>query len=136
MLQLRRWQHFGRTCVTRRKTACPSGTPRRACRSGRVLPACELVHIAVSCPDAVACVRVQALEREIEDLAAQHRELEEQYSAMEAERNSLYDNFEATIEAVKRRSEFRNVLLEKKLADLSHDFDTRQATLNEVRALA
>jgi growth arrest-specific protein 8 len=53
----------------------------------------------------------QSLEREIEALAEQHRELEEQFAAMETERNSLYDNFEATIDAVKRRSEFRNVLL-------------------------
>lgn len=77
---------------------------------------------------------MQSLEHEIEALADQHRELEERFSAMETERNSLYDNFEATIDAVKRRSEFRNVLLEKKLSDLAHDFDGRQATLNEVRA--
>ncbi len=82
-----------------------------------------------------AKARLIALEREITDLAEQHRDLEGKFLEMDAERNSLYESFEETIEAVKRRSDFRNVLLEKKLADLATDFDARQATLNEVREL-
>ena len=56
------------------------------------------------------------------------------YSDMERERAALYERFEETIEAVKKRSEFRNLLLEKRLADLQADYEARQTTLSEVRA--
>jgi hypothetical protein len=65
-------------------------------------------------------------------LAEEHERLSGMYSDMERERAALYERFEETIEAVKKRSDFRNLLLEKKLADLQADYEARQTTLSEV----
>lgn len=83
-----------------------------------------------------ARARLQALDREIQTLAGKQAELEAEYAAVEGERDSLYKEFESTVAAVARHSDFKNVLLEKKLADLGADFESRQATLNEVLVAA
>lgn len=83
-----------------------------------------------------AKARLQALEREMTSLTEQQLVVEAKNEAMEAECATLAASFEATISAVHRRSDFRNVLLEKRLTDLAHDFDSRQAVLNEVLVAA
>ena len=74
------------------------------------------------------------MEKDIRLLSEEHQRLAAQYEEVEREKNTLYERFEETIEAVKKRSDFRNLLLEKRLSDLQADFDARQATLNEVRS--
>jgi hypothetical protein len=77
----------------------------------------------------------QSLEKDIRLLSEEHQRMAAEYEEVEKEKATLYERFEETIEAVKKRSDFRNLLLEKKLSDLQADFDARQATLNEVRAV-
>lgn len=83
-----------------------------------------------------AKARLQTLEKDIRMLAEEHERLSGMYSDMERERAALYERFEETIEAVKKRSDFRNLLLEKKLADLQADYEARQTTLSEVLVAA
>jgi len=83
-----------------------------------------------------AKARLQTLEKDIRLLAEEHERLSGMYSDMERERAALYERFEETIEAVKKRSEFRNLLLEKRLADLQADYEARQTTLSEVLVAA
>jgi hypothetical protein len=84
----------------------------------------------------IVAAAVQALEKEIFVLSEEHQALLASYETTEDEKARLYANFEATIEAVRSRSDFKNLLLEKRLADLQAEFDARQATLNEVCSAA
>merc|ERR1711959_294124 len=57
---------------------------------------------------------------------------EEEFHAVEKERDELYDTFESTVKSVQRRSESKNLVLERKLEQLQTTFDQRQTQFGEV----
>merc|ERR1711998_663572 len=58
-------------------------------------------------------------EKELKTLAWEHEVLQQRTSQVQQERDELYEKFESTIYDVQQKSGFRNLLLEKKDAQLS-----------------
>lgn len=83
-----------------------------------------------------ARARLRVMETQIRSLEAEHDELESKYAAVDKERADLYESFEATIKAVQRRSDFKNMVLERKLEGLGDEFERRQEQLQQVLSAA
>ena len=49
------------------------------------------------------------------ELKDSHAELESQFAVAEAERDELYDSFTGAVRKVQQRTDFRNLILEKKV---------------------
>jgi hypothetical protein len=67
---------------------------------------------------------------------AAHVELEARYGEVERERDELYAKFEATVRAAQARSEAKNEILAKRLAEAEHEFTTKRVQIQEVLVAA
>merc|ERR1711865_515761 len=54
------------------------------------------------------------------------------YSQVETERNQVYDSFEHTVQSVQRRSDFRNLVLERKLENMQHNMNKKSSHFDEM----
>lgn len=79
-----------------------------------------------------ARARLHVLRETLKKKKAQLGSDEEEFHAVEKERDELYDTFESTVKSVQRRSEFKNLVLERKLEQLQTTFDQRQTQFGEV----
>lgn len=80
--------------------------------------------------------RLKRVQAELGGTRRRKRELERSFGVLEAERDGLYDGFEETVRAVQGRAEYRNVLLEEKLAGLQADFEKKTAMLRDAMGAA
>mmetsp|Transcript_25394 Transcript_25394/g.65624 ORF Transcript_25394/g.65624 Transcript_25394/m.65624 type:complete len:475 (+) Transcript_25394:23-1447(+) len=76
--------------------------------------------------------RLHVLETQLRDLTWEHEVLEQRFSAVEKERDELYEHFENTIYEVQQKSGFKNILLEKKLEAQAESLEKKEAQLAEV----
>jgi hypothetical protein len=83
-----------------------------------------------------AKARLALLEKEHTNLEKSHQVMEDEYRATETERNQVYDSFEHTVKSVQRRSDFRNLVLERKLENLDEQLDTKAEQFNKVLSAA
>jgi len=76
--------------------------------------------------------RIQLLEHEIESLKHQHGVKEAKFKKMEQERDMLMEKFEASVHDVRQKTEFRALLLEKRVESLSETLQRKEGQLDEM----
>ncbi|XP_071957561.1 dynein regulatory complex subunit 4-like [Antedon mediterranea] len=81
---------------------------------------------------ASAKARLKVMDQEFKDLQWEHEVLEQRFEKMENERDELYRKFVKAIHEVQQKSNFKNLLLEKKLGALADTLEKKEAQLNEV----
>ncbi|KAK8724034.1 hypothetical protein OTU49_011410 [Cherax quadricarinatus] len=80
--------------------------------------------------------QVKVLTSEKEALQWEFEVLNKKAETIERERNELYDHFVAVVGEVQQRSELRNIVLEKRLNQLSEHLEKKEAVLSEVLSAA
>ncbi len=83
-----------------------------------------------------AKARLVLLEKKFKNLKVEHGHIHEQYEKVEEERNKVYDSFEDTVRSVKKRSDFRNLVLETKMDSMQNQLDKKQSQFNEILSAA
>lgn len=81
---------------------------------------------------ASAKARLKVMEEEYKALQWEHEVLEQRFEKIQAERDELYARFIKAIHEVQQKSNFKNLLLEKKLSALADTLEKKEAQLNEV----
>lgn len=81
---------------------------------------------------ASAKARLKVNEQEYKALGWEHEVLEQRFEKVQAERDELYQRFVKAIHEVQQKSNFKNLLLEKKLGALADTLEKKEAQLNEV----
>ncbi|ESO95089.1 hypothetical protein LOTGIDRAFT_215253 [Lottia gigantea] len=76
--------------------------------------------------------RLKVTEEEFRALKWEHEVLEQRFQKTQAERDDLYRKFVKAIHEVQQKSNFKNLLLEKKLGALADTLEKKEAQLNEV----
>jgi len=77
------------------------------------------------------------LEERISEAKQEYRTTEEKYRKQEKERDDLYRRFQKAVREIARKAELgKNTVLEKKLEQLTAQFDEKQAQLTEVLTAA
>merc|ERR1712187_465486 len=77
------------------------------------------------------------LEERTTEAKQEYRSTEEKYRKKEKERDDLYRRFQKAVREIARKAELgKNAVLEKKLENLTAQFDEKQAQLTEVLAAA
>ena len=72
------------------------------------------------------------LQEKFKELQWEHEVLEQRFEKVESERDDLYQRFVKAIHEVQQKSNFKNLLLEKKLSALADTLEKKEAQLNEV----
>ncbi|XP_076809971.1 dynein regulatory complex subunit 4-like [Clavelina lepadiformis] len=81
---------------------------------------------------ASAKARLRVMNKEMKSLQWEHEVLEQRFERTENERDELYRKFVKAIHEVQQKSNFKNLLLEKKLSALADSLEKKEAQLNEV----
>ncbi|ELU06192.1 hypothetical protein CAPTEDRAFT_162685 [Capitella teleta] len=81
---------------------------------------------------ASAKARLRVMDQEYKALGWEHEVLEQRFEKIQAERDELYTRFIKAIQEVQQKSNFKNLLLEKKLSALADTLEKKEAQLNEV----
>lgn len=81
---------------------------------------------------ASAKARLKVQDEELRSLHWEHEVLQQRFSQTQSERDELYGKFVKAIHEVQQKSNFKNLLLEKKLAALADTLEKKEAQLNEV----
>ncbi|CAH1779599.1 unnamed protein product [Owenia fusiformis] len=76
--------------------------------------------------------RLRVMEEEYKALQWEHEVLEQRFEKTQNERDELYRKFVKAIHEVQQKSNFKNLLLEKKLTALADTLEKKEAQLNEV----
>jgi DNA repair exonuclease SbcCD ATPase subunit len=76
--------------------------------------------------------RIQVLEHDIEALKHEHSLKQARFKLMEQERDMLIDKFEASVHDVRQKTEFRALLLEKKVESLGEILQRKEGNLDEL----
>ena len=79
-----------------------------------------------------AKARLRFMEDEHKALGWEHDVLEQRLEKIQSERDDLYRKFVKAIHEVQQKSNFKNLLLEKKLSALADTLEKKEAQLNEV----
>jgi hypothetical protein len=70
----------------------------------------------------------------LKSLRWEHEVLEQKFAQVQTERDTLYERFEGAIYDVQQKAGLKNIMLEKKLADVSERLESKDSQLNEVLA--
>jgi DNA repair exonuclease SbcCD ATPase subunit len=81
---------------------------------------------------ASAKARLKVMDEEFKALQWEHEVLEQRFEKVQQERDQLYQRFVKAIHEVQQKSNFKNLLLEKKLGALADTLEKKEAQLNEV----
>ncbi|EDO41610.1 predicted protein [Nematostella vectensis] len=81
---------------------------------------------------ASAKARLKVQEDELHSLHWEHEVLQQRFAQTQSERDELYGKFVKAIHEVQQKSNFKNLLLEKKLTALADTLEKKEAQLNEV----
>merc|ERR1712002_994335 len=79
-----------------------------------------------------AKIRIGIMEKEAKANDWEHELLFQRFGKIEKERDTLYAKFVAAIHEVQQKSNFKNLLLERKLSALGDALEKKEAQLNEV----
>lgn len=80
--------------------------------------------------------RLLVLDHTLKSTTAQHEDLERRFNEVEMERDNLYLTFENTILAVQKKSNAKNIILEKKLDSYTERYSRKKRQFDEVLAAA
>lgn len=80
--------------------------------------------------------RLLVLDHTLKSMTTQHEDLERKFKEVEMERDNLYLTFEDTILAVQKKSNAKNVMLEKKLDSYTERYSRKKRQFEEVLAAA
>ncbi|XP_065064401.1 dynein regulatory complex subunit 4-like [Rhopilema esculentum] len=83
---------------------------------------------------ASAKARLKVRMEELKKLEWEHEVLKQRFEQTQEERDELYGRFVKAIHEVQQKSNFKNLLLEKKLSTLADTLEKKEAQLNEVLA--
>eukprot|EP00112_Aurelia_sp_Birch-Aquarium-sp1_P000082 Seg1005.10 transcript_id=Seg1005.10/GoldUCD/mRNA.D3Y31 product="Dynein regulatory complex subunit 4" protein_id=Seg1005.10/GoldUCD/D3Y31 len=83
---------------------------------------------------ASAKARLKVRMEELKKLEWEHEVLKQRFEQTQSERDELYGKFVKSIHEVQQKSNFKNLLLEKKLTALADTLEKKEAQLNEVLA--
>lgn len=83
---------------------------------------------------ASAKARLKVRLEELRKLEWEHEVLKQRFEQTQSERDELYGKFVKAIHEVQQKSNFKNLLLEKKLTALADTLEKKEAQLNEVLA--
>ncbi|KAG5177420.1 growth-arrest-specific micro-tubule binding-domain-containing protein [Tribonema minus] len=83
-----------------------------------------------------ARARLRKYEQELEELGEAYAEAQREFEATEGERDELYESFEGAVRGVQQRSDFRNLMLERKVSALEAGIERSGARLGEAAAAA
>merc|ERR1719498_2287291 len=72
------------------------------------------------------------LEERINDAKQDYRGTEDKFRKQEKERDDLHKRFHKGVKEIRRKAEYKNVALEKKLEMITRTFNEKQAQLSEV----
>lgn len=78
--------------------------------------------------------RLKVTEEQLRALEWEHEVLEQRFAKVQHERDELYAKFVKAIHEVQQKSNFKNLLLEKKLGSLADTLEKKEAQFNEVLA--
>lgn len=78
--------------------------------------------------------RLKVCEEQLKSIQWEHEVLEQRFAKIQAERDELYNKFVKAIHEVQQKSNFKNLLLEKKLSTLADTLEKKEAQFNEVLA--
>ncbi len=81
-----------------------------------------------------AKARLVMTDDQLKQLRWEHEVLEQKFDHVSKERDELYEKFEQAIYSVQQKSGLKNLILEKKLGEVSERLETKEAQLNEVIA--
>lgn len=81
---------------------------------------------------ATSKARIAVMDKELKALKWELEILSQRFKKTEEERDDLYSKFISAIHEVQQKSNFKNLLLEKKLAALADTLEKKEAQLNEV----
>eukprot|EP00795_Rhopilema_esculentum_P001818 gene1818-16308_t len=81
-----------------------------------------------------AKARLKVRMEELKKLEWEHEVLKQRFEQTQEERDELYGRFVKAIHEVQQKSNFKNLLLEKKLSTLADTLEKKEAQLNEVLA--
>lgn len=76
--------------------------------------------------------RLRVVQEQYVELQQRHAELRAEFERVERERDELFESFESAVRQVQRRSEFKNLVLERQLDTLHDAFERKQAQFSEV----
>lgn len=79
-----------------------------------------------------ARARLRVHEEQLAELRESYAELEAKFSEVERERDSMYNAFESAIKGVQQKSDFRNLILERKAEMLEQNVEKSKVQLEEV----
>ena len=79
-----------------------------------------------------AKARLKVQKEEFDALSWEHEVLEQRFKKVQEERDELYQRFVKSIHEVQQKSNFKNLLLERKLGALADTLEKKEAQLNEV----
>jgi ubiquitin len=83
-----------------------------------------------------AKARLAMLVSQYQSLETDHGTMDAEYKKVETERNQVYDSFEHTVQSVQRRSDFRNLVLERKLENMEEHMGKKSTQFDEVLSAA
>ncbi|GAB1606784.1 Dynein regulatory complex subunit 4 [Argonauta hians] len=76
--------------------------------------------------------RLKVNMEDFKELQWEHEVLEQRFDEMQTERDELYNQFVKSIQEVHQKSNFKNLILEKKMVALSEQLEKKEGQLNEV----
>lgn len=76
--------------------------------------------------------RLRVLEEKHKQLLWEHEVLEQRFTLVEKERQELYENFVERIMGVQQKTNFKNLILEKKVSSLKESLEKKELQVNEI----
>mmetsp|Transcript_26665 Transcript_26665/g.19991 ORF Transcript_26665/g.19991 Transcript_26665/m.19991 type:complete len:86 (-) Transcript_26665:278-535(-) len=79
-----------------------------------------------------AKARLVVLKKKVKDIKDKRKELEEDFLRVEKEKEDMYRKYELAIEQLRVRSDYKNSVLEEKLAVLQTEQERKEVQLQEL----
>lgn len=75
---------------------------------------------------------LEDIKSRLKTIREEKTKLDDKYKKAESEKNDMYHKFEIAIRQLQGRAEFKNEILERKLAVFQRDFERKEMTLREL----
>jgi ribosome-associated translation inhibitor RaiA len=79
-----------------------------------------------------AKAQLKQLKTRVTDTRMSRKELEEKFIKIEREKQDMYTKFEVAIDQLRRKTDYKNAILDEKLGVLSNELDRKEVQLNEL----
>ena len=79
-----------------------------------------------------AVARLESLREKYKKVIKDKEELDDKYKRLDKQKMDMYQKFEAAMARLKKRADYRNTILENKLAQLQEEYEKKEGQLQEV----